>query len=477
MAELADTLVDLSFAAAVDGVPLPDPADASSGPHLPWLRAEHVRWLFGRTATAVWSLVVLAAVVTVVRRPDLVPSAADFYWTSYVGLAVLVGTLMFSLNLSVHELMHLAAARSYGAPARIGFSTRLHYLVVQTDVTAIWAVPRRDRYRVYLAGLRWDAFTVCVCVLLMAYPELPVLGVRLLGALAVTVVLGMIAQAQVYVRTDLYYVLMEWLRARNLYQDGIAYVRHLSRRVRRVPSCDPLADLPSRERRGVRLYAVAMAGGCAVALTSFALFGLPILVQGVVGAFGGLTAGLGPGGNGSAGVGQRAGDPGRGNAAGALPRHVRPAPPVLVSSDAPAGGDGALGGLPELDAVALGIGDPAEAADAFHLLDVVDDIGALVAELGEHGVEVADPEVEHGLLRSRPEVVGPGFERREDGGARLLLPQAVLVGIEAEAVPVPGAQRRRVLGADEVTTDSEHAFHAVIVPARRPDPGSGATPG
>jgi hypothetical protein len=170
--------------------------------------------------------------------------------------------------------------------------------VVQTDVTAIWAVPRRDRYRVYLAGLRWDMFTVCVCVLLMACPELPVLGVRLLGALAVTVVLGMIAQAQVYVRTDLYYVLMEWLRARNLYQDGIAYVRHLSRRVRRVPSGDPLADLSRRERRGVRLYAVAMAAGCAVALTSFALFGLPILVQGVVGAFGGLTAGLGPGGNG-----------------------------------------------------------------------------------------------------------------------------------------------------------------------------------
>jgi putative peptide zinc metalloprotease protein len=90
-------------------------------------------------------VVALAAVVTCLRRPDLVPAAADFYWTPYVGLAVLVGTVMFSANLSVHELMHLAAARSYGAPARIGFSTRLHYLVVQTDVTAIWAVSRRER--------------------------------------------------------------------------------------------------------------------------------------------------------------------------------------------------------------------------------------------------------------------------------------------------------------------------------------------
>jgi putative peptide zinc metalloprotease protein len=285
VAELAEALVELSFAAAVDGAALPDPADERPGTHLPWLRAEHVRWLFGRGATAVWSVVALAAVVTLLRRPDLAPSAADFYWTPYVGLAVLVGTVMFSANLSVHELMHLAAARSYGAPARIGFSTRLHYLVVQTDVTAVWAVPRRHRYRVYLAGLRWDSFVVGLCVLLTAYTDL---ADRLLAALAITVSLSMVAQAQVYVRTDLYYVLMEWLRARNLYQDGISYVRRLWRR-----GPDPLAGLPARERRGVRVYAVAMAVGCTVALTSFVLFGLPILVQGIVGAFGGLVAGHG----------------------------------------------------------------------------------------------------------------------------------------------------------------------------------------
>lgn len=289
VAELAEALVDLSFAAAVDGAALPDPARERPGSHLPWLRAGHVRWLFGRTATAVWCVVALAAVATVLRDPSLFPTARDFYWTPYVGVAVLVGTVMFSINLSVHELMHLAAARSYGAPARIGFSTRLHYLVVQTDVTAIWAVSRRARYRVYLAGLRWDSFVLFAGVLLIAHARLPSIVDRLLGALAITVLLSMIAQAQVYVRTDLYYVLMELLHARNLYLDGLAYVRHLLRRARRRPSADPLAELPDRERRGVRVYAFAMVTGCVVALSSFVLFGLPILVQGIAGAFGGLV--------------------------------------------------------------------------------------------------------------------------------------------------------------------------------------------
>lgn len=289
VAELAEALVDLGFVSTVDGSVLPDPADERPASHLPWLAARHVRWLFGRTATAVWLMVVAAAGVTWWRRPDLLPTAADFYWTPYVGLAVLVSTAMFSVNASIHELMHLAAARSYGAPARIGFSTRLHYLVVQTDVTAIWALPRRHRYRVYLTGLRWDSFAVCVSALLIAHAGLPAGAGSLLAAFIVVVLVSMMLQAQVYLRTDLYYVLMEWLRGRNLYQDGLAYVRHLARRALRRPTTDDLtAHLSARERRGVRAYAVFMVCGCVVALGSFTLFGLPILVQGIVGAFGGL---------------------------------------------------------------------------------------------------------------------------------------------------------------------------------------------
>lgn len=69
--------------------------------------------------------------------------------------------------------MHLSATRSYGALASIGLSTRLHYLVMRRDVTAIWVAPHGDRYRIYLTGLRWDAFTVYLCMLLVVYADLP----------------------------------------------------------------------------------------------------------------------------------------------------------------------------------------------------------------------------------------------------------------------------------------------------------------
>jgi putative peptide zinc metalloprotease protein len=292
VAEFVDDLTELGFVRSIDGRPVADSATDGRGAHLPWLRDRHVRWLFGRAAGTVWLAVALATVVTWYRQPDLLVAAADFYWTPYVGLAVLVNTAMFSVSVTVHELMHLAAARSVGAPARVALATRLHHLVVQTDVTAIWGVPRRQRYRVYVAGVLWDTFVIGVSTLLIAHADLPGLADRLLSALALVVALSLLIQVQVFMRTDLYYVLMEWLRCGNLLPDSLAYAQHLWRRWTRRPTPDPTLELPRRERRVVRCYTVLLVVGSATALGAFAVFGLPILVEGVRLAFSGLVHGI-----------------------------------------------------------------------------------------------------------------------------------------------------------------------------------------
>ncbi|MGH8917512.1 MAG: hypothetical protein ACRD0H_04090, partial [Actinomycetes bacterium] len=173
IAELVETLVELGFVVSVDGKRLSTPAGHHPGEHLPWLEERRVRWLFSRPVGALWTLIVVAAALTWSVDPSTLPTANDFFWSPFVGLVVLVNTVMLSVHLSVHELMHLAAARSYGAPARISFATRLHHLVVQTDVTAVWAVSRRLRYRVYLAGMFWDSLVISVCTLLIAHAGLP----------------------------------------------------------------------------------------------------------------------------------------------------------------------------------------------------------------------------------------------------------------------------------------------------------------
>ncbi|MGP3930768.1 hypothetical protein [Nonomuraea sp. KM88] len=222
LAELVEALSALGFIASIEGDPLPDPAADVPPSHFHRLTARHVAWLFSPPVKALWLVVVAAALLTLATRDELVPVYAHFFWSDYVGLTVLVNTVMMSASISVHELMHLAAARSLGARGRIGFGTRLHNLVVQTDVTGVWGLPRRSRYRVYLAGLAWDVFVIASVILVAAHAPLPEVVRAVLQALALTVLMAIPFQLQVYMRTDLCYVLCELLRTRNLFGDGIA---------------------------------------------------------------------------------------------------------------------------------------------------------------------------------------------------------------------------------------------------------------
>ncbi|RKN40660.1 PqqD family protein [Micromonospora endolithica] len=298
LVDLVEALREAGLVDQIDGQPLAGP-HRQVRPHLPGLRARHVSWLFGPVAKLVYLALVAATLVTVVRRPELLPTFRDFFWTDYVGLAVLVNTGLFSLSATMHELSHLVAARSLGAPARIRFATRLHHLVLETDVTAIWSVPRRYRYRVYLSGLFWDLAVVCVALLVLGHTTPHPVVAALLAALVLVLVMSMALQLHVYMRTDFYFVLLDVLRCRNLFHDGLAYARHLLRRFghsvlpARIAAAgdDPSAVLPSHERRAVRVYAAAVVIGSMVALTSFAGFGLPILLHGAFQAGSAVVAG------------------------------------------------------------------------------------------------------------------------------------------------------------------------------------------
>ena len=69
------------------------------------------------------------------------------------------------------------------------------------------------------------------------------------------------------------------------------------------------------------------------------------------------------------------------------------------------------------------------------------------AQLHEHGVEVQDAEVDHGLLVAATEVVGVLLERSENGGAGLLVPDRFWRhGVDPELLRVPACERLRVPG-------------------------------
>ncbi len=273
----ARDLMELGFIAQVDGRPVPDTAAPPAS--FPEIRPEHVRFALSPVLPALFVCLMCAAAVALVARPDLLPTYRDLLWSpagsAVLALSVAAGwTLVF-----VHELAHFVVARATGVPARITLSTRLQFLVAETDISGIEFAPRRHRLTAYLAGMAVNLAVAAVAILLAAVTDQA--AHRILAATVVIALLPLPFQFMVFMRTDIYFVLQDLTACRDLYGDGAAYARYLAKRLRqrilrqRNDDEDPSLALPPHERRAVRAYSAVLVLGTALCLAALAAFTLP----------------------------------------------------------------------------------------------------------------------------------------------------------------------------------------------------------
>src|SRR5580658_5367929 len=296
VADFVAALDGLGYLAFIDGSARsgPDPVR----PSLPWLRPHWLRWLHPAVPWLVLGLI-LAAGALMIARPALIPQYHDLVWSRYSGV-VLAGDAALGWALVwLHELGHLGTARAAGVPARLSLSTRLQFLVAQTDVSGVWAAPRRIRLTVYLAGIAVNLVISAVCVLVNGLAGLGGEAHSLLAAATLESVLFVPWQLLIFMRTDLYFVIQDLAGCANLYADGSARVSYLARRLRYAATRggsagrglppDPARDLRPRERRAVRAYAWLLLCGTAGCAAAAAFITVPATITVVARAIGELT--------------------------------------------------------------------------------------------------------------------------------------------------------------------------------------------
>ncbi|WP_338118940.1 hypothetical protein [Streptomyces tendae] len=307
IADFVGDLAALGFVARIGDHAVPDaePPRAS----LPWLRPRHVRLALHPVLPLLVAALLAAAVVVLVRRPDLLPGYRDLLWSRHGSVVLLSGAAAGWTLLLAHELAHLVTARAAGVPGKMRLGTRLQFLVMQTDISGIELAPRRHRLTAYLAGIALNLSVASSLVLALAPTEPGTTAHRLLAAALLLALLPLPFQCMVFTRTDLYFVLQDLTGCRDLYGDGLAYARYRARRsVRTVRTArrgvragdrddDPSARLPAHERRAVRLYSVVLVVGTAACLTFMAAVTLPVDIALLVRAVRGLGPGHGLAGN------------------------------------------------------------------------------------------------------------------------------------------------------------------------------------
>jgi hypothetical protein len=246
-----------------------------------------VRWV--RLGRAVFSPVsgvavvalLVAWVVAMVREPVLAPSYHNLFYTHYLSvLMVTVFVAQLPLVL-MHEAAHALAGRRLGLPSTLSIGRRLYYLVFQTTMDGLVAVPRRKRYLPILAGMLTDVVVMAAMTLIAAATQradgsLPVAGAFLL-AMAYLTLLRLLWQCWVFLQTDIYYLVVTVLGCVDLQTTTRQLLGNRFRKLVGKPAKhDPAAWHP-RDHAAARWYSVLMVVGYALSIATLVLGVVPAL--------------------------------------------------------------------------------------------------------------------------------------------------------------------------------------------------------
>jgi putative peptide zinc metalloprotease protein len=254
------------------------------------------RALFSRTVLCLHSLLILAAGVTVAIVPSILPDTGSLYFQDHRALKTVLVLGIAYLSIFFHEMAHLLAARSVGVRGRLGISHRLWFVVAETDLTGLWAVPRRLRYMPILAGPLVDLSSACALLLLLYLDQVSVLYLRtdirqIVSASIFVYFLRIIWQCYFFLRTDFYYLIATLTGCKNLMGDT---ERWLGEKFLR-PSPLKAAPMPwyisDRELRVVRVYAVLWVTGHAASFVTLVLVTLPLAKEYLWSMFNALRSG------------------------------------------------------------------------------------------------------------------------------------------------------------------------------------------
>lgn len=240
--------------------------------------------IFSGPALALYGAILVLAVAAVALEPLLGPSRRSLYFAEDRTLKTFALLVVSYVTVFFHEMGHLVAARARGVNTRLGISHRLWFLVAESDLTGLWSVPKRDRYLPLFAGPIVDAVSSALLVLaLFAHHQgwiaLPSLAYQLSAAMIFVLVMRIIWQCFFFVRTDFYYVIVNFFNCRNLLKDTEDFLRNLWARILGRPQAVDQSRIPGAEMKIVRAYSIVWLLGRLLAFSLLLFVSVPFVLH------------------------------------------------------------------------------------------------------------------------------------------------------------------------------------------------------
>ncbi|MFL6138334.1 MAG: hypothetical protein ACJ74O_11090 [Frankiaceae bacterium] len=242
------------------------------------------RAIFSPPARAAYLTVMALWAVLMIRSADLRPAPSHIFFTHSLLLVQVLITFGQIPLLFLHEGFHILAGRRLGLPSKLGMSNRWTYIVFETQMNGLLSVPRRKRYLPFLAGMLCDMLVLAALdgtaeLTRTSSGSFSVAG-RACLALAFTVMVRLLWQFELFLRTDLYYVFATALNCYDLHDASKALLWNRIWRILRRPHRIVDEQLwTDHDRRVGTWYGPFLVLGVGTLLGITAFVSMPVVVQ------------------------------------------------------------------------------------------------------------------------------------------------------------------------------------------------------
>jgi len=272
--DFAEQLIELNLVSAVNEEKIESQKAQETNLGFTWIPAGLGKVLFNRYMKYVYALLFIANVAIFYIQPSLFPYYMDLFVFDILSLNILMLGALSLFLVIIHELGHILAIRSYNLPTRLEIGHRLYLIVFETDLTMAWKLHPKQRNILYLAGVCFDNVVLFVALILQLFaPIQSEIISGLIGLVVFDVIVRIIYQACIYMKTDFYYYFENKTGTYNLMENSIHMIRNVFSR-----SKPENKELFQGEEKIVLSYAVFYLVGVVITLGLFFIYYLPQLI-------------------------------------------------------------------------------------------------------------------------------------------------------------------------------------------------------